>query len=163
IATRGSALALTQSRWVAARLAELFSDMETALVIIKTEGDLRQDRPLAEIGGRGVFVKAIEDALLSDEADLAVHSLKDMPSELPAGLILAAVPEREDARDALVLPTGRNTSNVAPDTWHLALSSGARVGTSGPRRRAMLLYGRPDLCVADVRGNLDTRLRKLDA
>lgn len=171
IATRGSALALTQSRWVAAQIAELCPDVAAELVIIKTEGDLRQDRPLSAIGGRGVFVKAIEDALLEGQADAAVHSLKDMPSELPPGLLLAAHPEREDPRDALVLPAvevpgeQRSFPDVAPDTWHLALPlpHGAKVGTSGPRRRAVLLNGRPDLCLADVRGNLDTRLRKLDA
>jgi hydroxymethylbilane synthase len=188
IATRGSALALTQSRWVADRLAGLCPDVATELVIIKTEGDLRQDRPLAQIGGRGVFVKAIEDALLAGEADAAVHSLKDMPSELPPGLVLAALPEREDPRDVLVLPSGstqhtahsaqqRRADAVPPPGGPVPLSggalcavrcvlplpSGAKVGTSGPRRRAILLHRRPDLCVADVRGNLDTRLRKLDA
>jgi hydroxymethylbilane synthase len=220
IATRGSALALTQSRWVAARIAELCPDVAVELVIIKTEGDLRQDRPLSAIGGRGVFVKAIEDALLEGQADAAVHSLKDMPSELPPGLVLAAHPEREDPRDVLVLPAGssgesihrrdaekgrrdgggalwprsgqrrgpvpgqRNASGESfsassviplcasseaggenPNSVELTLplAHGAKVGTSGPRRRAVLLHGRPDLCLADVRGNLDTRLRKLDA
>jgi hydroxymethylbilane synthase len=156
IATRGSALALTQTRWVAARLTERHPDLTTELVIIRTEGDRVQDRPLAAIGGRGVFVKAIEDALLAGEADLAVHSLKDMPSELPAGLVLAAIPEREDARDVLMLPGGATCEG-------LALPSGARVGTSGPRRRALLRRLRPDIEVAEIRGNLDTRLRKLDA
>jgi hydroxymethylbilane synthase len=180
IATRGSALALTQSRWVAARIAEFCPDVAVELVIIKTEGDLRQDRPLSAIGGRGVFVKAIEDALLDGQADAAVHSLKDMPSELPPGLLLAAHPEREDPRDVLVLPAvaapgaglqapGEEKPapawSLEPGAWHLALplSHGAKVGTSGPRRRAVLLHGRPDLRLADVRGNLDTRLRKLDA
>jgi hydroxymethylbilane synthase len=163
IATRGSALALTQSRWVADRLAGLCPDVATELVIIKTEGDLRQDRPLAQIGGRGVFVKAIEDALLAGEADAAVHSLKDMPSELPPGLVLAALPEREDPRDVLVLPAGYSKDAIHRTPTELPLANGAKVGTSGPRRRAILLHRRPDLCVADVRGNLDTRLRKLDA
>lgn len=157
IATRGSALALTQTRWVAARLAEAHSEITTELVIIRTEGDRVQDRPLAAIGGRGVFVKAIEDALLAGEADVAVHSLKDMPSELPDGLMLAAIPEREDASDVLALPGG------APCGGLDDLPARARVGTSGPRRRALLRRLRPDIEVAEVRGNLDTRLRKLDA
>jgi hydroxymethylbilane synthase len=184
IATRGSALALTQSRWVAARIAELCPEVAVELVIIKTEGDLRQDRPLSAMGGRGVFVKAIEDALLEGQADAAVHSLKDMPSELPPGLVLAALPEREDPRDVLVLPAGSSGESIHrrdaekgrlcasseaggenPNSVELTLplAHGAKVGTSGPRRRAALLHGRPDLCLADVRGNLDTRLRKLDA
>jgi hydroxymethylbilane synthase len=184
IATRGSALALTQSRWVAARIAELCPEVAVELVIIKTEGDLRQDRPLSAMGGRGVFVKAIEDALLEGQADAAVHSLKDMPSELPPGLVLAALPEREDPRDVLVLPAGSSGESIHrrdaekgrlcasseaggenPNSVELTLplAHGAKVGTSGPRRRAVLLHGRPDLCLADVRGNLDTRLRKLDA
>jgi hydroxymethylbilane synthase len=155
IATRGSALALTQTRWVAARLSERHPDLSIALVVIRTEGDRVQDRPLAAIGGRGVFVKAIEDALLAGEADVAVHSLKDMPSELPPGLLLAAIPEREDPHDVLALPGGTAAEG-------LSLPPAARVGTSGPRRRALLRRLRPDLEVAEVRGNLDTRLRKLD-
>lgn len=161
IATRGSALALTQTRWVAARLLERRPDLVTELVIIRTEGDRVQDRPLAEMGGRGVFVKAIEDALLAGDADMAVHSLKDMPSELPSGLVLAAIPEREDPSDVIVLPQSRPSAPGAPPLP--LLPADARVGTSGPRRRALLRRLRPDVAVAEVRGNLDTRLRKLDA
>lgn len=157
IATRGSALALTQAHWVAARLSECHPEVATELVIVKTEGDLLQNRPLSVIGGRGVFVRAIEERLLAGDADLAVHSLKDMPSELPAGLTLAAVPEREDPHDVLVMR--RDEARASPPL----LPHGARVGTSGPRRRALLRRERPDLQIAEVRGNLDTRLRKLDA
>ena len=148
IGSRGSQLALWQARWVASRLAELGE--ETRIDIIKTKGDQVQDVPLGQMGSKGLFTKEIEDALLDGSIDLAVHSLKDMPTELPAGLVLAAIPQREDVRDALV---GRRLAE---------LPLGARVGTGSLRRAAQLRALRPDLDVAGIRGNVDTRLRKLD-
>src|ERR1051326_3890961 len=148
IASRGSQLALWQAHWIQTQLAG--SGHETPLEIIKTTGDKITDVPLAKVGTKGLFTKEIEEALLDGRADLAVHSLKDLPTELPAGLVIAAIPEREDARDALV---GRSL---------MQLHEGARVGTSSLRRSAQLQRLRPDLIVESVRGNLDTRLRKLD-
>jgi hydroxymethylbilane synthase len=147
IASRGSQLALWQAHWVAARLAAL--GHACRIEIIKTTGDRITDVPLAQVGGKGLFTKEIEEALLDGRADLAVHSLKDLPTELPAGLELAALPEREDPRDAVV---GKRLIDLAP---------GARVGTSSLRRAAQLRRLRPDVVVESVRGNLDTRLRKL--
>src|SRR5664279_1945381 len=148
IASRGSQLALWQARWVAAQLSA--AGHECRIEIIKTTGDKIADVPLAKVGTKGLFTKEIEEALLDGRADLAVHSLKDLPTELPEGLVLAAVPEREDARDAVV---GKKLSE---------LPAGAKVGTSSLRRAAQLRRLRPDLAVESVRGNLDTRLRKLD-
>jgi hydroxymethylbilane synthase len=148
IGSRGSQLALWQSRWVAERLAAL--GVETTLEIIKTTGDKITDVPLAKVGTKGLFTKELEEALLEQRIDLAVHSLKDMPTVLPDGLTLAATPEREDPRDAIV---GARLAD---------LPAGARVGTSSLRRAAQLHAVRPDLQVESVRGNLDTRLRKLD-
>jgi hydroxymethylbilane synthase len=148
IASRGSQLALWQARWVEAQLAAL--GHACRIEIIKTTGDKITDVPLAKVGGKGLFTKEIEEALLDGRADLAVHSLKDLPTELPEGLALAAVPPREDPRDALV------------GTRLADLPLGARVGTSSLRRAAQLRKVRPDLQVESVRGNLDTRLRKLD-
>ena len=148
IGSRGSQLALWQSRWVAARLGS-FGE-ETRIEIIKTKGDQVQDVPLGQMGSKGLFTKEIEDALLDGSVDLAVHSLKDMPTELPEGLVLAAIPEREDVRDALC---GRSLAE---------LPAGARVGTGSLRRAAQLRALRPDLEVLGIRGNVDTRLRKLD-
>ena len=148
IASRGSQLALWQARWVETRLAAL--GMESRIEIIKTTGDKITDVPLAMVGTKGLFTKEIEEALLDGRADLAVHSLKDLPTDLPEGLVLAAVPAREDARDALV---GMKLAE---------LPTGARVGTSSLRRAAQLRKLRPDLLIESVRGNLDTRLRKLD-
>lgn len=145
IGSRGSQLALWQSRWVAARLP-----IPSELLIIKTTGDKITDVPLAKVGTKGLFTKELEEALLDNRIDLAVHSLKDMPTELPQGLVLAAVPEREDARDAIV---GKTLDE---------LGAGARVGTSSLRRAAQLKALRPDLQIESIRGNLDTRLRKLD-
>jgi hydroxymethylbilane synthase len=150
LGTRGSALALAQSSMIADRLRALGAEVE--MVTIRTEGDRLAERRLAEIGGKGLFVKELEDALLRKEVDLAVHSLKDLPAEIPAGLTMAAYPEREDARDLLVAHAGGGLD---------ALREGARVGTSSPRRRAILLAVRPDLSVEPMRGNVDTRLRKL--
>jgi hydroxymethylbilane synthase len=148
IASRGSQLALWQARWVAAQLAA--AGHPCRIEIVKTTGDKITDVPLAKVGTKGLFTKEIEEALLDGRADLAVHSLKDLPTELPEGLVLAAVPEREDPRDAVV---GRKLADLA---------LGAKVGTSSLRRAAQLRQLRPDLLVESVRGNLDTRLRKLD-
>jgi hydroxymethylbilane synthase len=152
IASRGSQLALWQARWVQAQLTA--AGHECRIAIIKTTGDKITDVPLAKVGAqvgtKGLFTKEIEEALLDGSADLAVHSLKDLPTELPAGLVLTAVPEREDARDAVI------ASRIAD------LPMGARVGTSSLRRAAQLRNLRPDLVVESIRGNLDTRLRKLD-
>src|SRR5664280_6796 len=148
IASRGSQLALWQARWVAAQLSA--AGHECRIEIIKTTGDKITSVPLAKVGTKGLFTKEIEEALLDGRADLAVHSLKDLPTELPEGLVLAAVPEREDPRDAVV---GRKLAD---------LPLGAKVGTSSLRRAAQVRKLRPDLAVESVRGNLDTRLRKLD-
>ena len=148
IASRGSQLALWQARWVASQLTA--AGHECRIEIIKTTGDKITDVPLAKVGTKGLFTKEIEEALLDERADLAVHSLKDLPTELPEGLVLAATPPREDARDAVI---GRRVAD---------LPQGARVGTSSLRRAAQLRKLRPDLEIESVRGNLDTRLRKLD-
>jgi hydroxymethylbilane synthase len=148
IASRGSQLALWQAHWVQGQLAAL--GHESRIEIIKTTGDKITDVPLAKVGTKGLFTKEIEEALLDGRADLAVHSLKDLPTELPEGLVLAAVPPREDARDAIV---GKRLAD---------LPAGAKVGTSSLRRAAQLRKARPDLVIESVRGNLDTRLRKLD-
>lgn len=148
IGSRGSQLALWQTRWVAARLAEL--GVETRIEIIKTTGDHISAVPLAKAGGKGLFTKELEEALIEHRIDLAVHSLKDLPTTLPEGLRLAAVPEREDPRDAVV---GRRLAE---------LSAGARVGTGSLRRAAQLRALHPWLVVENIRGNVDTRLRKLD-
>jgi hydroxymethylbilane synthase len=142
IGSRGSQLALWQARHIASKL-----NVETRIEIIKTTGDKIQDVPLSQVGGKGLFTKEIEEALLDRRIDLAVHSLKDMPSELPEGLILAAIPEREDPRDALI---------GAP------LKEGARVGTSSLRRSVQLIAMHRGVSIETLRGNLDTRLRKLD-
>jgi hydroxymethylbilane synthase len=152
IGTRGSQLALWQARWVQTALKSLEPDLEVELVIIKTKGDKILDVPLAKVGGKGLFVKEIEEALLDGRIDLAVHSMKDMPAEIPKGLIIGAVPQRATALDAF----------IALDYAQLAdLPQGARVGTSSLRRSAQLLNLRPDLQIQPLRGNLDTRLKKL--
>src|SRR5260370_2656561 len=148
IGSRGSQVALWQARWVQSRLAGL--GRESRIEIIKTTGDKVQSVPLSSVGGKGLFTKEIEDALLAHQVDLAVHSLKDLPTAIPAGLQITAIPEREDPRDVMV---GRSLSELSP---------GARVGTSSLRRSAQLRRLRPDLRVESVRGNVDTRLRKLD-
>jgi hydroxymethylbilane synthase len=148
VGSRGSKLALWQAHHIAARLTELGA--ETSIEIIKTTGDKITDVPLAKVGGKGLFTKEIEEALLARTIDVAVHSLKDVPSEIPAGLTLAAMPEREDPRDALVgLPLDQ-------------LREGTRVGTSSLRRAAQLLALGRGLVTETLRGNVDTRLRKLD-
>jgi hydroxymethylbilane synthase len=148
IGSRGSQLALWQARWIQARI-ESFG-MESRIEIIHTTGDKITDVALSKVGTKGLFTKEIEEALLAGAIDLAVHSLKDMPTELPDGLTLAAIPEREDPRDAMV---GRTLE---------ALALKARVGTSSLRRAAQLRVKRPDLEIENIRGNVDTRLRKLD-
>lgn len=146
IGSRGSKLAVWQAEWVKARLEE--RGEVCRIEIIKTTGDKILDVPLAKIGGKGLFTKEIEEALLDQRIDLAVHSLKDLPTELPEGLAVASIPQREDPRDALVGATLET------------LPQGARVGTSSLRRAAQLRALRPDLEILDVRGNVDTRLRK---
>jgi hydroxymethylbilane synthase len=148
IGSRGSQLALWQARHIAACLKDLGA--ETRIEIIRTTGDRIQDVPLAQVGGKGLFTKEIEEALLAGTIDLAVHSLKDMPTALPAGLTLAAIPPREDPRDALI---GRPLSE---------LGAGDRIGTSSLRRAAQLLALGRGLVTENLRGNVDTRLRKLD-
>src|SRR5215468_9010560 len=158
LGTRGSKLALTQAGLVrdalAAAVPELAAPDAIEIVAIRTTGDAIQDRPLAEAGGKGLFVKEIEEALLSGRIDAAVHSMKDMPTAQPAGLVIAAFLPREDARDVL----------IAGDKSRIAdLRQGAVVGTSALRRRAQLLHRRPDLAIVTLRGNVDTRLAKREA
>jgi hydroxymethylbilane synthase len=148
IGSRGSQLALWQAHWIEQRLAAL--GFESRIEIIKTTGDKVTSVPLGIIGGKGLFTKEIEDALLAGQVDVAVHSLKDLPTEIPPGLEIAAIPEREDPRDAMV------GSTLAE------LRVGAKVGTSSLRRTTQLRRLRPDLEIESIRGNLDTRLRKLD-
>ncbi|HYN86661.1 MAG TPA: hydroxymethylbilane synthase [Pyrinomonadaceae bacterium] len=162
IGSRGSKLALWQAGWVRERLQAAHPGAEVCVEVIKTEGDVRRDVPLSVIGGRGVFTKEIEQALLDGRVDIAVHSLKDLPTVVPDGLLLAATPEREDARDALVLREGFAPSQGMTGSALDLLPRGARVGTSSVRRLAQLKHRRPDLSVLDLRGNVDTRLRKLD-
>jgi hydroxymethylbilane synthase len=155
IGTRGSALALAQAHETRARLMAAHGLPEAAfeIVVIKTTGDLVLDRALSEIGGKGLFTKEIEEALLDGSIDLAVHSMKDMPTVLPEGLALVSYLPREDVRDAFVSP---HHASIA------ALPSGAVVGTSSLRRRAQLLNRRPDLTVVEFRGNVQTRMKKLE-
>jgi hydroxymethylbilane synthase len=159
IGSRGSKLALWQAEWVRARLAEARPDVEVRIEIVKTSGDVLRDAPLSVIGGQGAFTKELEEALFAGRIDIAVHSLKDLPTVLPEGLRVAAVTEREDPRDALVLRAGAEgqTNSLA------GLPPGAVVGTSSQRRRSQLKHLRPDASVQELRGNVDTRLRKLDA
>ena len=151
IGTRGSTLALAQAGAVARALEA--RGVETELVPIRTEGDRLYEAPLAGIGGKGLFVREIEDASLAGRVDVAVHSLKDLPAALPSGLALAAFPPRGDPRDVLVTRRGGGIAD---------LPRGATVATSSARRRALLLAARPDLAIQPMRGNVDTRLRKLD-
>jgi hydroxymethylbilane synthase len=152
LGTRGSKLAVHQSEWVQAQLHALAPHVTVTLRRIQTSGDRILDVPLAQIGGKGLFVKEIEEALLSGEIDLAVHSMKDVPTELPDGLEIICVPPREDPRDALISRDGK---------LFLDLPLGAKIGTSSLRRQSQLLHTRPDLTIAMLRGNLDTRLKKL--
>jgi hydroxymethylbilane synthase len=157
IATRASRLALWQAEHVAALLRKTDPQLEVAIVHVTTSGDRDQSGSLRSFGGLGVFTREVQRAVLDGQADLAVHSLKDLPTESAAGLALAAVPEREETADALILP-------VASAATHLAtLPQRARVGTGSLRRRAQLLAVRPDLVLSEARGNVETRLAKLDA
>jgi hydroxymethylbilane synthase len=153
IATRGSMLALQQSGIIREALEKFWPEIRFELQIIKTTGDKITGVPLAQVGGKGLFVKEIEDALLDGSADLAVHSMKDVPAALPEGLVIAAVPEREDPRDALIIRSGKTIAD---------LRHGALIGTSSLRRSAQIRAMRPDFEVRDLRGNVETRLRKLD-
>lgn len=153
IGTRGSTLALWQAEWVQQRLKELDPMVTVSLKRIKTTGDKILDTPLATIGGKGLFVKEIEEALGRGEIDLAVHSMKDVPTQLPDGMQIVCMPLREDCRDALL---------SRADTFLKDLPQGSRIGTSSLRRQAQLLHYRPDFRIQMLRGNLDTRLRKLD-
>jgi len=155
IGSRGSKLALWQAEQARARLQALNPQLDVHIEIIKTTGDVKND-PLSVIGGKGVFTKELEDALLDGRIDLAVHSLKDLPTILPEGLSISAISEREDARDALVLRSGSENGSL------LNLPQGAVVGTSSQRRLAQLKALRSDVVVRDLRGNVDTRIRKLD-
>ncbi len=152
LGTRGSKLALCQSEWIQSKVHEVAPDVRVVLKKIQTSGDKIVDVPLAKIGGKGLFVKEIEEALLAGEIDLAVHSMKDVPAQLPEGLEILCVPPREDSRDALISRDG--------GSFHM-LKNGAQIGTASLRRQAQLLHARPDLHITMLRGNLDTRLRKL--
>lgn len=153
IGTRGSPLALKQSTGIQKALSGAYPHLQIDLLVIKTTGDKIQDVPLAAIGGKGLFVKEIEEALLSGTIDLAIHSMKDMPGDLPKGLKIGAVPVREDPRDILI---SRNRISLQD------IPGQGKIGTSSLRRKAQLLYQKPDLQIVSLRGNLDTRLRKLE-
>ncbi len=153
IGTRGSKLALTQTTWVADMIRKRFPDQAVEVVVIKTKGDIMQDVSLAKIGGKGLFVKEIEDALLKKDVDLAVHSMKDVPAELPEGLEIGVMPEREDARDVLISKDNRKVEE---------LPKGARIGTGSMRRGFQLQNLLPDIEIVPLRGNLDTRIRKVE-
>lgn len=157
IGSRGSKLALAQAEWARATLALAHPGRDFQIEIIKTTGDIKTE-PLSVIGGKGVFTKELEDALLSGRIDLAVHSLKDLPTVIPEGLLLAAISEREDPRDAIILASEANLSCQSLTD----LPPGAVVGTSSPRRLAQAKNSRPDIEIRELRGNVDTRLRKLD-
>jgi hydroxymethylbilane synthase len=153
IATRKSPLALWQAEHVKARLQQAHAGLEVELVTMSTQGDKILDTPLAKIGGKGLFVKELEQGMLEDRADIAAHSIKDVPMDFPAGLFLAAILEREEPCDAFVSNTCASLNE---------LPQGAVVGTSSLRRRSQLLSKRPDLQIHDLRGNVNTRLAKLD-
>jgi hydroxymethylbilane synthase len=152
IGTRGSQLALFQANWVKDQLVRTHPELKVTLIKIKTTGDKIQDAPLAKIGGKGLFVKEIEEALIQRKIDLAVHSIKDVPTEFPKGLQLSAVTKREDPRDVLISKDGKMLKD---------LPQGAKIGTSSLRRQAQLIHFRSDLELIPLRGNLDTRLKKL--
>ncbi|MBK9312695.1 MAG: hydroxymethylbilane synthase [Acidobacteria bacterium] len=158
IGSRGSKLALWQSNWIKSRLEEAHPGLEVTIEIIRTTGDKLTEASLVKIGGKGVFTKEIEEALLDRRIDLAVHSLKDLPTTLPGGLGIAAITQREDVRDALIVSGthGKEVRSIRD------LPAGARVGTSSLRRAAQLRHQRPDLQILELRGNVETRLRKLD-
>ncbi len=153
IGTRGSKLALWQAQWVQQALLDYHPHLNVAIHIIKTKGDKILDVPLARVGGKGLFVKEIEEALLEGRIDLAIHSMKDMPGQIPDGLCIGAVPLREAAGDVLISRNGLFFSQLAPRSI---------IGTSSLRRAAQLLAARPDIEIQSIRGNLNTRLKKLD-
>ncbi|HEX8843762.1 MAG TPA: hydroxymethylbilane synthase [Pyrinomonadaceae bacterium] len=159
IGSRGSKLALWQSEWIKGQLKLLHPQLPVSIEIIKTSGDVLKNAPLSVIGGKGVFTKELEEALLDGRIDLAVHSLKDLPTILPEALSIAAITEREDARDALVLRADLTVEQLSIRN----LPEGFVVGTSSQRRLSQLKFVRPDMVVKDLRGNVDTRLRKLDS
>jgi hydroxymethylbilane synthase len=152
IGTRGSQLALFQANWVKDQLVRTHPELKVTLIKIKTTGDKIQDAPLAKIGGKGLFVKEIEEALIQRRIDLAVHSIKDVPTEFPKSLHLSVITKREDPRDVLISRNGKALKD---------LPQGAKIGTSSLRRQAQLLHFRSDLELISLRGNLDTRLKKL--
>ncbi len=154
IGTRGSPLALWQAEWIKSCLEEIHEGLEVELIIIKTTGDKILDAPLAKIGGKGLFTKEIEEAMLKGEVDIAVHSMKDVPTQLPPGLEISVITEREDPRDALISKNGQTLAE---------LPKGARVGTGSLRRRTQLLSHRPDLEIVPLRGNVQTRLGKMES
>ena len=154
IGTRGSQLALWQANWVKSELEKRYPDINIDLEVIKTSGDKILDVPLAKVGGKGLFVKEIEQALMDGQIDLAVHSMKDMPGDLPESLCIGVIPEREVPYDVLI---------SRGDKLIQELRQGARVGTSSLRRASQLLYMRPDIEIFPLRGNLDTRIKKLTA
>ena len=153
IGTRSSQLALWQADYVISRLQEKYPELKIEKRLMTTKGDRVLDAPLAKIGGKGLFTKELENAMLSGDIDIAVHSLKDMPVVVPEGLIITAITSREDPEDALVSPEYKTFA---------ALPAGAKVGTSSLRRKAQLLHARPDLDIRDLRGNVNTRLKKLE-
>lgn len=153
IGTRASALALWQAYWVKDRLEERYPELTVTLTKIKTQGDKILDVPLAKVGGKGLFVKEIQEAMLRDEIDIAVHSMKDVPTFFPEGTALRCITERDDPRDCLVLNEGVGGFSDLPQ--------GGRIGTSSLRRKAQLLSLRPDLEMIDIRGNVETRISKL--
>jgi len=153
VGTRGSKLALTQTKWVISKLKEKHHDVDFEIKIIKTKGDLIQNVALDKIGDKGLFTKEIEDQLLNNEIDMAVHSMKDMPSSLPEGLRFSHTPKREDVRDILILKEGYKSIDELP--------KGAKIGTGSKRRKYQLLNNRPDLDIVPIRGNIDTRVKKI--
>ena len=153
VGTRGSKLALIQTNWVIDKLKERYPEIEFETKIIKTKGDLIQNVSLDKIGDKGLFVKEIEQQLIDNKIDMAVHSMKDMPSSLPEGLKFASIPKREDARDVLVLKDGYSSINDLP--------IGSKIATGSKRRKYQLLKHRPDLNIVPIRGNIDTRIKKI--
>ena len=154
IGTRGSKLALWQAGWVKFILEKKFPPTLIELIIIKTQGDKILDVPLAKVGGKGLFVKEIEQALLTRRIDIAVHSMKDMPADIPEGLCIGAIPERENPLDVFISRNGAGFNELA---------GGSVIGTSSLRRSAQLRHARPDMVIQPIRGNLDTRLKKLES
>jgi len=153
LGTRGSPLALWQANWIKGQLEKMYDDLTVELIQIKTTGDKIQDAPLAKIGGKGLFLKEIEDALLKNKIDIAVHSMKDVPVELPKSLCIASYTKRVDPRDALISKNGIKLEDMPKN---------AKIGTGSMRRQTQLLNYRPDLEIVPLRGNIDTRIKKLE-